>query len=320
MEQYADVIGNLTLTNLTIPCSHESGTYSSLSPYSQSHEKTQNTSLALQLQYGIRVLDLEIGQCEPGKYIISHGVFRTQYTLEGALKEIIDFVDETSHEVIVLDIHKFNVLKFKELGFDYGTLKVQMKKILEPYSLSKSQCGSLELQEIWKIDHPRRLIVAWGGPQPDSYMWPPVSHHRYDSVKSAKELHDAIEADLSKGIQEKGLWSISVLETPDFDHTPIANAKDISPGIDNWFYGCGDWAMKANIISSDFFAQFNHTVVASVCANLIKGNGNLSLQKLNTVISMVNEIDDEVDGDWVLVEKNKLSAGNGLNWVQWLKC
>lgn len=318
MEQYADIIGGLSLTQLTIPCSHGSGTYDFRSPFAQNHEKTQSASLYDQLVYGIRVLDLEIGQMEPGQYIISYGIFRTLSTLEDAFGEITKFMGETKQEIVVLDIQKFTVLQFKEKKFDYESLKKQMSELIKTYCISPSE--NQTLNELWKGTE--RLIVAMGLPpdvKPDAYMWPPVTHKQFNDAQTAQQLHDAIEAYFSQGVKEDGLWSISVLETSDYDHTPLANAQDLSPEIDNWFYGCSDWARNANIIASDFFAEFNHTVIAAVCANLIKGHGTINPKELNTMINVVNEADDQVDGDWLLVSTNKLSAKNGSNQIQRLR-
>ena len=69
--------------------------------------KTQCMSIAQQLHFGIRSLDLRIGQNSPGDYIICHGEWRTNYSLAQALKEVTDFIDNTTKEIVILDFHRF---------------------------------------------------------------------------------------------------------------------------------------------------------------------------------------------------------------------
>ena len=76
MKYYSDILGKLTLTKMTLPGTHDSGTYEPVSVFGSPWIKTQNLSLLDQLNRGIRVLDLRIGQNSPGDYIIrmTHGV------------------------------------------------------------------------------------------------------------------------------------------------------------------------------------------------------------------------------------------------------
>ena len=86
-----------------------------------------------QLNRGIRVLDVRIGQNSPGDYIISHDTWRTKYSLSQALQEIKSFISATEKEIVILDFHRFNQLS-KE-SFDYDQLKSQVKLALKGYYL-----------------------------------------------------------------------------------------------------------------------------------------------------------------------------------------
>ncbi len=62
MEHYSDLIGKLTMTEMTLPGTHDSGTHQPAFYLGTPWIKTQELSLKEQLNGGIRVLDLRIGQ------------------------------------------------------------------------------------------------------------------------------------------------------------------------------------------------------------------------------------------------------------------
>ena len=93
-------------------------------------EQTQDVSLLQQLQYGVRALDLRIGQESPGNYKLVHDAFRTKYTLSEALQEVISFIDATEKEIVILDFHQFVNLEFGSKDYNYIQLKEQVKQLL----------------------------------------------------------------------------------------------------------------------------------------------------------------------------------------------
>ena len=278
MEYYSDVLGNLRLTELTLPGTHDSGTYQPASPILYDFLRTQSMSLRDQLNLGIRVLDLRIGQNSPGNYIISHDKYRTQYSLSDALQEIVDFIDATGKEIVILDFHRFNNLGRGD--FDFDQLKVQVRSSLEGYCLLPVSQGHT-LSKIWRTCGQQRIVVTWNdnGTRDPTFMWPAVKQSWYANAKTPDQLSSAIAEDMNKPRPDRELWSTGVFLAPGLLTTgePIHNAKILTPIIDNWFYGCADWTMKANIITTNFFYEFNHTVQASICASIMKAGlkGNL---------------------------------------------
>ena len=107
MEYYSDSLGKLKLTEMTIPGTHNSGTYDPVSLVGSPWVRRQSISIAKQLSFGIRSLDLCIGQTSPGHYIICHDDWHTSYSLAQALKEVTDFIDNTTKEIVILDFHRF---------------------------------------------------------------------------------------------------------------------------------------------------------------------------------------------------------------------
>ena len=105
MEHYSGILGKLTLGEMTLPGTHDSGTHKPEFSIAAPWVKMQELSLAQQLGNGIRVLDWRIGQKSPGDYIICHDEWKTSYSLAEALKEVIDFIDGSSKEIVILDFH-----------------------------------------------------------------------------------------------------------------------------------------------------------------------------------------------------------------------
>ena len=273
MEYYSDILKDLTLIEMTLPGTHNSGTYRPVAIYPASEiVRTQSISLRNQLDLGIRVLDLRIGQNSAGDYIISHDKYRTQYSLSDALQEIVDFIDATGKEIVILDFHRFNNLGHGD--FDFNQLKAEIKDSLEGYCLlpiSQHQ----PLGRIWQTCGRQRIVIAWndGKSYDPTYMWPGVKQSWYQDAYTVDKLYSSIENDMSNP-PDKILWSTGVFLAPSYRTRwqPINNAKILTPVIDNWFYGCATWTLKANIISTNFFHSFNHTVQASICSSIIKAS------------------------------------------------
>ena len=269
MKYYSDVLGKLTLTEMTLPGTHDSGTYEPVFGLGKPWIQTQDLSLLDQLNRGICVLDLRIGQNSPGDYIISHDKWRTKYSLSQALQEIKSFISTTEKEIVILDFHRFN--QIGDQSFDYDQLKSQVKSSLKGYCLPMRQGQGKTLSKIWKTSGQRRIVVAWYSDTIDtSYMWPGVNQHWYSNANSKDKLKSDLEKDFTNPPSKTEMWSTCVFMTSSWDRTPSSNAANLSPVIDNWFYGCSKWTLKANIICTDFFNLYNNTVQACICASILK--------------------------------------------------
>ena len=240
MKYYSDVRGKLMLTEMTLPGTHDSGTYEPVSVIGMPWIQTQNLSLLDQLNRGIRVLDLRIGQNSPGDYIISHDKWHTKYSLSQALQEVKDFISATDKEIVILDFHRFN--QIGDQSFDYDQLKRKVKSSLNGYYLPVSQGQGKTLSKKRKTSGQQRIVVAWDSQTIDiSYMWPRVNQHWYSDANSKDKLKSDLEKDFTKPPPKTEMWSTCVFVTPSPTRTPRSNAEHLCPTIDNWFYGCSDW-------------------------------------------------------------------------------
>ena len=270
MRYYSDVIGNLTLTEMCLPGTHDSGTYQPDFPLGREWIRTQSLSLRDQLNLGIRVIDLRIGQNSPGDYIISHDSWRTRYSLGQALKDVTDFILANSKELVVLDFHRFNNLGKGD--FDFVQLKAQVKDCLRGLSLPVAGGSGKTLSELWQgvASGQQRVVVTWNDASIDSsYMWPGINQHWYSAADGKAKLYAALERDFNTPPSRDAMWSSCVFRTVSVLQTPFVNAQELKPDVDNWFHGCADWSLKANILSTDFCPDFNNVIHASICACLV---------------------------------------------------
>lgn len=276
MGYYSDIIGSLSLREVTLLCSHNSGTYqpSTKVPILPGFIRCQAQSLRAQLMFGIRVLDLRIAQSDIGEFVLSHDSWKTHYTLKQALQEVVQFIDRTTKELVILDFHRFNNLTCED--FNYSTLKDQVRGLLEDHYLPMFAGGlDMPLHDLWSNQASRksRVVVAWNQEESrDDDMWPGVYHEWYRLANSESKLYAALDKTFSGDLGlHKGLWSVCVFQTPSPMRTPLKNAQNIHSKLDAWFHGCADWTLKANIISTDFTGEWNNITHATICANLLKG-------------------------------------------------
>ena len=271
MEYFSASLEKLTLTEMTLPGSHDSGTYSPVFKLGTPWIRTQKLTLAQQLAYGIRVLDLRIGQNSPGEYIICHGRWRTRYHLAAVLNEVKDFIDSTNKEVVILDFHSFHNLG--RGSYDYTQLKQQIASSLSGYCVPSTHSADT-LETIWSSGSPKeRVVVAWktnsdDTSDPDPYMWPGVNQRWYGQANSLSKVRQCIQDDMQNPLS--GMWSTCAFRNVGVVNSPSRNARIAAPTMKNWFFGGSMFCEKANIISADFFNQRSNIVQASIIGSLLK--------------------------------------------------
>jgi 1-phosphatidylinositol phosphodiesterase len=265
MEKYSGLLGKLTLTEITLPGTHNSGTYQPASQIGSVWIKCQALSLEQQLQHGVRVFDLRIGQKSPGDYIICHDAWHTRYSLAQALKEVTGFIDKSNKEIVVLDFHRF--VKLGNQQYDYSQLKKQISSALTGYCVPTS-CIGKTLGEIWcECNQKERIVVAWNTDSPDPYMWPGVNQRWYSDADSPSKLYRCIESDTLS--PPPGMWAACAFMKPSALHTPVSNAVHINPTITNWYFGGSTFCENSNIVSVDFFSKHSNIVQAAVIGSLL---------------------------------------------------
>jgi hypothetical protein len=181
MADMASTIGQRPLSQLVIPGSHDSGTYTM-----NDYERTQNDNLWLQAQKGIRQFDI---RPKYGEYPWIRDPFldhRTDYwifhnelsnvRLTTTLRDIKSFITAPGHEkeVIIMEFMQRsgddpNEQRIAEICNGIATPGGAYDKSIDlrPYLIRKSdltpgrRVDDLTLEEIWKLPGGRRIISNW---------------------------------------------------------------------------------------------------------------------------------------------------------------
>lgn len=120
-----------SLPMLMIPGTHNSGTYpkqldKSVLQIINKYQMNQDESIYNQLVYGIRHLDLRVGYTKvkqrSERLWIYHDIFRTDVSVTEVLEQVRRFLDSTSHEIVVMDFHRFTV------GFQNENVPLQRER------------------------------------------------------------------------------------------------------------------------------------------------------------------------------------------------
>lgn len=125
-------IESRSLPTLMIPGTHNSATYpvgqldKSVLQMINKYKMNQDESIFNQLIYGIRYFDLRVGfsklKHRDETYWIYHDVFRTDVSMNDVFEQIRRFLNLTSHEIVIMDFHRFTV------GFQNENLQVQRER------------------------------------------------------------------------------------------------------------------------------------------------------------------------------------------------
>lgn len=263
MEKYSDTIGSLFLNELTLVCTHNSGTYYMEHSGSFPWASCQRLNISEQLSQGVRVLDLRIGiqskKSGDKKFILTHATWKTMITLKNALEQVKSFLKTNDKEVIIVDFHEF--IKF-DGNFDENELhKVvidTLGDLLYPY-----QDKIPTLKEIWDTSH--RVIVAWHRDPRHSNFFPGVDQKWFDA-RNLDDLRWSISEEMEKNHKNDGIWSIcAILTQSAFD--PV---HSLSPDVENWFQAGSEWAKKSNVIAVDYVDE-TQIVNHAIAECLLKG-------------------------------------------------
>lgn len=158
-------IASKSMPWIMIPGTHNSGTYprqldKSMLQIINKYQMNQDENIFNQLIYGIRHLDLRIGYSKVKQRSetlwIYHDIFRTDLSLNEVLEQVKLFLDLTSHEVIIMDFHRFTV------GFENENAATQLDRHAKMIELLFSQLGNYIVPCYGGQHDPIRELVATG--------------------------------------------------------------------------------------------------------------------------------------------------------------
>ncbi|MFC4625079.1 phosphatidylinositol-specific phospholipase C domain-containing protein [Daeguia caeni] len=104
----AAIPDNMPLSHLSIPGTHDSSTYTYDDALLKGWVRTQNWSIAEQLNNGIRFLDLRFGKYSNNRLGMFHGSINLNLPFSDVLSTCIDFLDNHPRETIIMRVKREN--------------------------------------------------------------------------------------------------------------------------------------------------------------------------------------------------------------------
>nr|XP_046908382.1 PI-PLC X domain-containing protein 1-like [Dermatophagoides farinae] len=288
MEQLFERIKDHRLSELMIPGTHDASSYEKYSydiyelDVLSRFQYTQDESLYNQLAYGIRYMDWRVAVYNQTnhtdsqtfnwieEYWMVHDMQRNRITLKQAIRQVVKFLTRTTHEIIIIDFHRF------VHGFDGENDLQAMRQRLQtfidiihqqlgPYLIPYSSKGLPTIGNL--IARNQRVLICYAykfdvRQLPDSIMlWPPVQHLWADTDKLI-ELESYIQEQICK--PSRSFHNTHLLRSMMAELTPTVEgvlfrryhglremAALVNMNYEQWFRY--RWSNCTNIVAGDFF-------------------------------------------------------------------
>lgn len=245
------LLTNLTLKQICIPGTHDSGTYDLVSPVAGSWAATQKLNILEQLEGGIRSLDLRVGykggDNESG-LILVHDTWRTEVSVKSAMQQVVAFLEKNSSEFLILDFHRFPDLSAGAI--DYVALKNIVIDTLRPSWIVPPSDYDLSMGELWNKSG--RVVVLWNREDAPTLFGRGVDQV-WKNTETPDELEAYIEAQLAK--RHIPFWALCAVIPAGGGPFGAGVIPHIGRSLDNWFLAGNKWMLKTNIVSVDFFEE-----------------------------------------------------------------
>jgi 1-phosphatidylinositol phosphodiesterase len=292
MERYQHCIGGLKLTELTIPGTHDAGTFNA-DGISQPWVQTQYRSLHQQLEEGVRALDvrLKIDHKYKGddRFQFCHGDYFTNLFFVEGVRQINDFLDQTSKEIVIMDFHRF---EGAWTTADYQDLAKLIQRKFPNNRLIPNSHSQSTLNQI--LATPGRVVIGMGrwsnSPgtfdqwlQQNTTFWTNAVEQYWcgTSVTTWNHVKHYMEDELKKvTAPREHLWALMAQYNYSFQH--LGKPTNIPKELARFF--AGDHGLRSNIIDVDWWDRVNYspfqgetnipnysTLINAVPLNILKG-------------------------------------------------
>lgn len=213
MQDSFQYIGARPLPSLMIPGSHNSGTYpkqldKTVLQMINKYQMNQDESIFNQLVYGIRHLDLRVGYSKvkqrSERLWIYHDIFRTEVSVNEVFDQVKRFLDLTSHEIVIMDFHRFTV------GFQNESPSILRERHAKLIDLLFKQLGKYIVPSYLGQHAPlneyivmgKRLIVGYA--DRTSLVGPQADQHSIFAIYTDQTKKPIRDIDAAKQDQEDG--------------------------------------------------------------------------------------------------------------------
>jgi len=317
MDQYWPFLSQLALYELTIPGTHDSGTWGARIPTQQA----QYLSIADQLAEGVRSLDLRWAVEEKNgsyEFRIIHGpasVGKLKVTLDAVLDQLTHFLSRTSREIVILDMHSFEGDGWTLAAFEAFAGKIITRLNTTSPLLIGRLSANMTLGEIW--DSTGRVVVGMRSAPAEviqylddlGWFWTSSVQQKWSGEEGPTfwgTIRDWMDSVLNPLTEPIGyLWSIMAQYNHGND-TPAYVPQELSQYFSVGTDGIGENGLKANIIAIDWWDRCNSenklssqdsipnfaTLTNAVPLNLLKGyrrSQGLSLWNMATNPNLESE-------------------------------
>ncbi|KAF7496484.1 hypothetical protein SSS_00775 [Sarcoptes scabiei] len=279
MQKLLDLIENRTLSELMIPGTHDA---SSFTKYNYFDYTFDDESIYNQLAYGIRYLDFRVAvynqtnRSHPfpwrlyEEFWMVHDIQKNSIKLSEALEQVRKFIVRTTHEIVIVDFHRFvhGFNKIRDLNAIRRRLKQFIRLVyqhLGPYLIPFNETGLPTIGEI--LRQGKRVLIGYAykfddRSLPDSDLfWPPVTH-LWANTDRLVELESYIKREICKGDRSypngHHLRSVMGELTPKVEgvifrryHGLRELAALVNIHYNDWFRY--RWWNCSNIVAADFF-------------------------------------------------------------------
>lgn len=283
------ILKDRSLKDIMIPGTHNAGSYEfgvtrlDSRAMLKKYVTCQDETVFNQLAYGIRYLDIRVSYenipRSSHKLWIVHGILRTEVSLEDVLLQIRDFLDATTHEIVIIDFHRFE-RGFEDHPRDQQSNLITKARHSEVGELLESILGNhihrdyngynVKVGDL--VRDGKRLVIGYAANRfiREANYYPRVRHlwAEADNTTQLQEYFDRMmcmvsgyEATSAMAQLTPTTWGLV------FDKYGGLRkmAQDVNWIITHWFQD--KWWSCVNIVATDFFLG-NNLIQVSIDANI----------------------------------------------------
>ncbi|XP_045467727.1 PI-PLC X domain-containing protein 1-like isoform X2 [Harmonia axyridis] len=226
--------GELRLGEMIIPGTHNSGAWTGVPPILlDKYVLNQDRDLYEQLVFGQRYFDIRVGILD-NEFRITHNLVQTSY-FEKELDKIAKFVQKSPREIIILDIHKFNIpVEFSKA--DHIQVVDLIDKKIGKYIIPKFAIGEHKYGPKLKtlMASNKSIIVAYHEPElveKHPYFWPAI-HRDWGNKIYVEELKNYLIS-VARSKETGNPMKVVMAEmTPNLRYIALNPTKGLGPLAD----------------------------------------------------------------------------------------
>ncbi|CAG0881517.1 unnamed protein product [Cyprideis torosa] len=258
MQDLLPDIGAMTLRDIFIPGTHDTGAYwkaSEYPPYAFDYVICHEENIYEQLVYGNRYLDMRAAKFTnifgEDEYWIVHGI--PIHKMQVGLDDIKKFLMNTE-ELVIFDVYfKDNLDTDEEIEKFYDFMKLNLGDFMTPKALRNAPLSQL-------LNQPQKLIVVWNDESTEVLhddLWPSIVT-KWGDKNDPFELKNYLESVAGGAENIDDMYVVAAEMTPteldvilDLQGDLRQMSDAVNRNVTEWYRE--DWGSVTNAIKLDFF-------------------------------------------------------------------